>query len=454
MHDRLRVTLVLLAALVTVAVLGFWSWQVTSGGQPVTGPGALPGGGVVAGGDPGENGGPAGSASYPPLPQAAVGAGQAPAAPAVAGAAPAGSRAPQAAPEEAPTNPSGEGGNPLEPLEHQGGNGAAGVVSAGQAFLDGGAPAGAAPQDAGIPDGEAGSPGKAVGAAGSSAVPEPGQTAGGNTVVVVTRDFGRQVLLDKEVELESAGTVLALLQELTEVDTGYGGNFVRGINGLGGEPGRDWFYYVNGVAAGVGAGEYRLRPGDRVWWDHHLWRASGLVPAVVGSYPAPFNRTYGGQAPRPVIAFAPEAAGNADSLRQAWASLGIEAEVKAVEEHLLEARSAPVLVLGTWTELRKLSYLEEMNRRGARAGLFARFTPDGIELLDATGERAAVLEAGAAIQATGQGLGDAAPLWLVVGTGAKWLDEAVRLMQESPEALRLAYGLVLGAEGPSRLPAQ
>lgn len=293
-----------------------------------------------------------------------------------------------------------------------------------------------------------------MGTAEKGSVRESGQLADGNVTLVVTRDFGRQVLLDKEAELKGTRTVLALLRELAEVDTGYGGNFVRGINGLYSRPGQDWFYYVNGVAAAVGAGDYQLRAGDRVWWDYHPWQASGLVPAVVGSYPYPFNRTYGGQAPAPVIAFTPAAAGAAGSLRRAWASLGIVAEVKAVEEHLLEARSAPVLVLGTWSELGKLPYLKELNQRGARAGLFARFTAGGIELLDHTGEKAAVLATGAAIQATGRGLGDAAPLWLVVGTEGKWLDEAVRLMQQSPEELRLCYGLAVGEKGAIRLPAQ
>ncbi|TDA69949.1 MAG: DUF4430 domain-containing protein [Clostridia bacterium] len=436
MHDRRRVTIVLLAALVMVAALGFWSWQVTSGDQPAAGPGASPGGEVAASGEPVEHGGGAGGVLYPHLPQVAAKAGNAPGVTAPAEAGPAGSHAPQAAPEDTPAYPPGEEDNEFRPPGDLAGSEATG-----------GALAGAALRATGAPAGESAGRGKTAALAG-------GTTEKPSVSLVVTRDFGRQVLLDKEAELESAGTVLALLQGLAKVDTGYGGNFVRGINGLSSEPGRDWFYYVNGVAAGVGAGEYRLQSGDRVWWDYHSWQASGLVPAVVGSYPYPFRPAGGGRTPGPVIMFTPEAARAVDGLQEAWASLGIEVEVKVVDEAVLEQRPAPVLLLGTWAELEKLSSVKELNQRGARVGIFARFTSDGIELLDAAGDKAAVLKAGAAIQATGQGLGDAAPLWLVVGTERKWVEAAVRLMRQAPDQLHQAYGLALGEDGATRLPAE
>ena len=51
---------------------------------------------------------------------------------------------------------------------------------------------------------------------------------------------------------------MRLLQRDFEVETRYGGNFVQEIDGLAGgrEGGRrvDWFYYVNGIESGVGAG--------------------------------------------------------------------------------------------------------------------------------------------------------------------------------------------------------
>ena len=77
-------------------------------------------------------------------------------------------------------------------------------------------------------------------------------------------------------------TVMRLLQRSFDVQTRFGGNFVQEIDGISGgrEGGRrvDWFYYVNGIESSEGAGERRLYPGDRVWWDHHDWEARCASP--------------------------------------------------------------------------------------------------------------------------------------------------------------------------------
>ena len=85
---------------------------------------------------------------------------------------------------------------------------------------------------------------------------------------------------------------MRLLQRSFDVETGSGGGFVQQIDGVAGgrRAGRpvDWFYYVNGIEARVGAAERRINPGDRVWWDHHDWGVTLRIPAVVGAFPEPF----------------------------------------------------------------------------------------------------------------------------------------------------------------------
>ena len=60
---------------------------------------------------------------------------------------------------------------------------------------------------------------------------------------------------------------------------------------------RDWFFFVNGLEAEVGAAEYELSPGDRVQWDYRHWddgdaraRDRGRVP---GAVPATGSRASG-----------------------------------------------------------------------------------------------------------------------------------------------------------------
>ena len=72
---------------------------------------------------------------------------------------------------------------------------------------------------------------------------------------------------------------------------------IDGLEGGGAGGERDWFFFVNGVEAEVGAAEYELSPGDRVQWDHRDWGAAMRVPAIVGAFPEPFLQRARGRAP-------------------------------------------------------------------------------------------------------------------------------------------------------------
>jgi hypothetical protein len=88
-----------------------------------------------------------------------------------------------------------------------------------------------------------------------------------------------------------------LLAEHTTVDTSYGGQFVNGINGVRSTFGgvssasaADWFYWVDGVLADVGAADWKLKGGDTVWWDYHRWSGAMVLPATLDAFPVPWDR--------------------------------------------------------------------------------------------------------------------------------------------------------------------
>ena len=90
---------------------------------------------------------------------------------------------------------------------------------------------------------------------------------------------------------------MRLLQSSFDVETRYGGRFVQSIDGLegGGAGGQvDWFYFVNGVEADVGAAEYELSPGDRVQWDYRNWARPCGCPR--SSAPSPSRSSTGSRA--------------------------------------------------------------------------------------------------------------------------------------------------------------
>jgi uncharacterized protein DUF4430 len=118
----------------------------------------------------------------------------------------------------------------------------------------------------------------------------------GQATLWVTRDEGAEVL--HEAEVPAGVTVLQALDREADVDTRFGGRFVQAIDGLEGSlaGGRDWFFFVNGYEADRGAAEYRLRPGDVVWWDFRSWRGGReRQPVVVGAFPEPFLHGYDGR---------------------------------------------------------------------------------------------------------------------------------------------------------------
>jgi Domain of unknown function (DUF4430) len=128
----------------------------------------------------------------------------------------------------------------------------------------------------------------------------------GSASLWVTRDRGDQVLHTATVP---AGiSALEAVDRELDVETGYGGRFVQSIEGLEGSLAdqRDWFWYANGLEGDRSAAEYRLRPGEIVWWDYRSWAAEMQVPVVVGAFPEPFLHGFGGEvAPAVVVGKSP-----------------------------------------------------------------------------------------------------------------------------------------------------
>lgn len=152
---------------------------------------------------------------------------------------------------------------------------------------------------------------------------EPGQPA--NARVVVTADFGEDVLLDVTVALADGTTAIEALDSVAELETSYGACFVESINGVGGTGGKvDWFYYINGMLGDVGSCDYVLCDGDVQHWDYHDWRFRRDVTATLGAFPHAFLRGYGGAVrPTTIVCdtrFTAEAASIADSLMGAGAT--------------------------------------------------------------------------------------------------------------------------------------
>ncbi len=270
----------------------------------------------------------------------------------------------------------------------------------------------------------------------------------GDVQLTATRDYGSQAILTRrETNAPESETAMRLLDRSTEISTRYGGGFVQSIGGIeaGDQGGRqhDWFFFVNGVESPVGAAEYALHGGDRVWWDYRDWTAAMRVPAVVGSFPEPFAHGYEGEAHQVTV----RCRGAAAACRLARARIGAVAAQRG--------KGAPIRVLvGAWPKLRSDDAAALLERGPAYSGVFADFVRRhgswGLQPLDATGAASGSARDAGLVAATRRG--EDPPTWLVTGPDASAALEAARALD--PSDLRDRYALAVEDGGMQSLPVR
>jgi hypothetical protein len=260
--------------------------------------------------------------------------------------------------------------------------------------------------------------------------------------MTVTRDFGaHQVKTVTESKVPGSETVMRMLERRFNVSTRYGGGFVQSIDGLSGNASRtDWFYYVNGIEAPVGAASTALHKGDRVWWDLHDWSVTNTIPAVVGSYPEPFLHGIGGKR-------LPTTVECANGVSQACKLVGSalsEQGVPAASQFLGagSGQDSLAVLVGTWSQLRATVAAALVGHGPTASGVYARFSPSGtsLQLLDAAGRTARTLGPGAGLVAA-TGNPQSEPTWLITGTNAAGVLAAARAL--TPQALHDHFALAV-----------
>jgi hypothetical protein len=200
----------------------------------------------------------------------------------------------------------------------------------------------------------------------------PGKDVG-SVDLTVTREFGAEPVLEDAVEANESDTVMRVLEGSAAIETRYGGGYVKSIEGVaetkrGGDP-YDWFFFVDGVESPVGAAEYPLRGNERIWWDFRDWKATNHVPAVVGSWPAPFTDGYEGE--RHPVAVECVGGGVAAACEEVEAAL--EGEGVALAKGSPEG--AIRVLVGSWEALRSDSAAAQLERGPADSGVYAEFEP-------------------------------------------------------------------------------
>jgi hypothetical protein len=273
----------------------------------------------------------------------------------------------------------------------------------------------------------------------------------GAVELTVTREYGAVPILERSVSAKESDTVMRVLEREAEIETRYGGGFVQSIEGYAeeqrnGDP-YDWFFFVDGSESQVGAAEVELEGRERIWWDYRNWAAIYHVPAVVGSWPAPFSDGIEGD-------------GREVSLecREAGAACAVAREALGREGVAIAAGSpdgAIRMLVGPWQRLRTDATARLLEAGPGESGVFADFeaTGDGYELI-ALDERAKPgerlgLDAGL-VAATSRYGGP--PVWVVTGGTVAAVRDAAAVLDA--EHLRDRYAAAVEEGRATSLPLE
>ena len=276
----------------------------------------------------------------------------------------------------------------------------------------------------------------------------------GAATLTVTRDFGSRTLTRaSEPDVPGNETVMRFLQRHAEVDTRYGGRFANAIEGLrsrtGADGREDWFYYVNGIEADVGAADRTLERGDRVWWDYHDWSAVMRVPAVVGSYPEPFLHGSEGE----LFPVRIDCASDAEKACEEVADRLQRSEVSASTSAVGAGAGKDVLrlVVGKWEDVREDGAARRIENGPDVSGVFAAFVEEGsgyeLALMDRSARVVRRVGPGAALVAATR-FEEQQPTWVITGTDSAGLARAVELVEERVLRDRFAIASVAGRPTP------
>ncbi len=289
-------------------------------------------------------------------------------------------------------------------------------------------------------------------------------TDSGEARIIVTRNFGSELMIDELIKLGSETSAMDALRQVADIETSYGGGFVDAINGVSSRDGgsdsarNDWFIYLNGIQSDVGALDYTLYSGDVEHWDFRDWRFHHFVPAIIGDFPEPFLHGYEGDVRPVLVVYQDNLEEEAGILAEYLLWLGV-ADVAITDFARLndeDKESGNIILLGD------MNYepVAELNDIWKRLGFYACFAEGKLQVFDCQGELAAEHAAGSGlIQATQNpwnpdGIGACENVvWMVSGVDAQGVKNAVEVMVNHYSEIRYACAVVIVEGEISKIPA-
>ncbi len=304
------------------------------------------------------------------------------------------------------------------------------------------------------------------GCTGTTLSPSPLDTAAasGEARIIVTRNFGCELMCDELIRLKDGTSAMEALGQVAGIETSYGGGFVDAISGVSSRYGgshsarEDWFIYLNGIQSDVGALDYTLCPGDVEHWDFRDWSFHHFVPGIIGDFPEPFLHGYEGDIRPALVVYQHNLQEEAERVAAHLLQLGA-AEVSITDYTRLndgDKEAGNIILLGDMD----FEPVAELNAVWKRLGFYACFEEAKLQVFDYKGKLAAEYGAGSGlIQATQnpwnpRGIGACENVvWMLSGVDEAGVKRAVDALVGHYSELQYACAAVMAAGEISKIPA-
>jgi hypothetical protein len=277
-------------------------------------------------------------------------------------------------------------------------------------------------------------------------------------VIVITRDFGNELIQESTVVAPSGSSALECLKMVADVETSYGGGFVSSINGIrSAYPAQqyDWFFYVNGFLAKEGASSYAVLDGDLIQWDYHTWENLQSHNAALGGYPKFFINGYSGRIYPILIVFEDDFYEEATQLQRELlkrSRMNITlVRVEDVSNSMLS--SSNIIIIGRC----KCRLVEEISRIFEETGNHFFCNNHLVELDEKGSPLKQYSEAGLIIvtQNVWNPRGNMAcetMILLISGTDTEYVRRSIEVIVEHPSKLKYSFGILITDQGALRIP--
>lgn len=274
--------------------------------------------------------------------------------------------------------------------------------------------------------------------------------------ILVTRDYGREILAEKTVYPSGDDTVMDLMQDNFNVETAYGGGFVNAIDGLksgytgGGSSQKkgtknDWFYYVDGVMAEMGADQYMCEDAKTVSWDYHDWGGDMYVKTRINAWP----QRLGGR--KVEMAYGPGFEEDAGRIREVVEEIGAYIAESKVESLDMEDLEKDALFVGSWEDANKNEFIKDAFENRGKAGIYSILNEKGLILYDNNGQVSATSGKGAIVASMQKAYGSEASILLIIGNDSGMVEKAVDAFLDG-ESVKGAFGIAVTEEGVCYVP--